>query len=453
MSASSALARSAMPRETRQGQDGRVRSDLRIEVSADARRARRAVPSHRARRSPSSSMSLVIAASPGRSAGSADAPTGSSARKLTSGTASMLNRPHAKAVRAACAGESREIGERGSAPSGGRRDRDRRGITTPRTGSEPASASSVRPRGTTLSSTRRVRPQPFARRALHRCRRDPPIAIQVALKEPGIANKDVVGVQLIRLAAKSANGLQPDRRNWLRPAPGIVPFPVRSGPRRRASSIAVGNGALEFGERAAGRGGRDDLKVAAELARILRRGNLGRHPFLVDQRAIEARGLSARQHFRDQIELRIVFGEQRRRVPADVQPRQLDSIFEQQTTLDGDAERRCRTDHRRRIARRLRARRNTARARSMHRPVSTSPASASDAFARAVVGLEKRAHIVEPRGADIIGRTDGHPVIRMTRLDRAPPSAPCWQSHRADSRSSGAAHSARLRAGSRTSRR
>ena len=36
---------------------------------------------------PSSSMSLVIAARPGRPAGSADAPIGSSARKLTSGTA------------------------------------------------------------------------------------------------------------------------------------------------------------------------------------------------------------------------------------------------------------------------------------------------------------------------------------------------------------------------------
>ena len=82
-----------------------------------------------------------------------------------------------------------------------------------------------------------------------------------------------------------------------------------------------------------GRGGRDDLEEAADLARVLRRGHFGGEPLLEHQRAIEARGLAAGEHFGDQIELGVAGREQRRRVPGDVEPRQLDAILEHQARL------------------------------------------------------------------------------------------------------------------------
>ena len=86
MSASSAVAAVGEPRAASTA--SRIVASEPISESSCAPMRPSASCSSSASRSPlpSSSMSLVIAASPGRSGGSADAPTGSSARKLTSGT-------------------------------------------------------------------------------------------------------------------------------------------------------------------------------------------------------------------------------------------------------------------------------------------------------------------------------------------------------------------------------
>ena len=99
----------------------------------------------------------------------------------------------------------------------------------------------------------------------------------------------------------------------------------------------LGDGALELDQRAPRRRGRDDLEEAAGLARILRRGHFGGEPLLEDERAIEARRLAAGEHFGDEIELGVAGREQRRRVPGEVEPRQLDAILQHQARLAGCA--------------------------------------------------------------------------------------------------------------------
>ena len=98
-----------------------------------------------------------------------------------------------------------------------------------------------------------------------------------------------------------------------------------------------GDGLFDLGERSARRRGSDDLKEAPELARPLRRRDLGRDALLVDQAAIQPRRLSAGQHLGHQIQLGVVFGEERRRMPREVEPRQLDAVFENEARLAGRA--------------------------------------------------------------------------------------------------------------------
>ena len=66
--------------------------------AADPAEAFVQLDARRDRRDPSSSMSLVTAASPADRTGSHAAPTGSSARKLTSGTRMVLDGHHPQAV-------------------------------------------------------------------------------------------------------------------------------------------------------------------------------------------------------------------------------------------------------------------------------------------------------------------------------------------------------------------
>ena len=102
---------------------------------------------------PSSSMSPVIAASPGRSRGSAADPIGSEHQKADERNGVLLDGPHAAGRCQASGGGFRETGmpARGRAreassdrPPSGHRDRT----------SESLSASPTRPLGTTLNTTR-----------------------------------------------------------------------------------------------------------------------------------------------------------------------------------------------------------------------------------------------------------------------------------------------------------
>ena len=92
----------------------------------------------------------------------------------------------------------------------------------------------------------------------------------------------------------------------------------------------VGDRGLEVLKRAPWRSGRDHLEEPADLPRVLRGGNLGGDPLIVDERPIESRRLAARQELGDQIHLGIAGREETLGVPGQVQPRQLDPVLEQQ---------------------------------------------------------------------------------------------------------------------------
>ncbi len=89
-----------------------------------------------------------------------------------------------------------------------------------------------------------------------------------------------------------------------------------------------------------GRGGRGDLRVARHLARVLRRRDVGRHPLVEHQPAIEARRLAVGEQVGRQIEIRVALREHRRREPRQVQPRQLDAILELDPDVAGQRRRR-----------------------------------------------------------------------------------------------------------------
>ena len=90
--------------------------------------------------------------------------------------------------------------------------------------------------------------------------------------------------------------------------------------------------ALEIAERDARRRRRRNLEHARNLARVLIGHDVGRDLLVVDERAIEARRLAVRDQVGGEIELGIVSGKHRWRMPREIQARQLDAILEHQPT-------------------------------------------------------------------------------------------------------------------------
>ena len=295
------------PLERGEADEGRVRTDLGVELRAEP--AERLVQRER----------IEVAApfveevagdrrEPGRPAGSNEAPARTSTRTDMSGTSPCT------AVHASRPFESRRRRISGNANDrlgpGGRQARSIHGHQDTETGFEPSRASDVAAvRHDAQRHTRRAQP---SRRRSHQPRGvRPAIPRQVFVEVPGCPEVHVVGVQLIRLPAEAADGLQAvqEMRFGLCQAPLQLRRrrPFRMEPRQLAC-----DGLFELGERAARRRGRDDLKEAAELARALRRRHLGRDALFVHQAAIQPRRLAAGQHLGHQIQLRVVFGEEGR---------------------------------------------------------------------------------------------------------------------------------------------
>ena len=148
-------------------------------------------------------------------------------------------------------------------------------INDTRAGTESGEREAVCPRGTTLTTTRGVGREVPARVACgERLRRDMAVAIEIALEATRVAEKDVVRVELIALAAEAADRLQPvdELRLGLRAA--RAPARRRSGPRGEPLDL-FDDRPLDLGQRVAGRGGRDDLEEAGRLARLLEGRDFG----------------------------------------------------------------------------------------------------------------------------------------------------------------------------------
>src|SRR6266403_4034870 len=116
--------------------------------------------------------------------------------------------------------------------------------------------------------------------------RDDLIALEVAVEVRRIVEKRVVGVQLIGLAAESADRLQAEHELrfglYAAPLDLLVGRSLGGEPRNLLEDRA-----LELAERMSRRGGRGDLRVAGDLARVLRRRHVGGQPLVEDQPAIE----------------------------------------------------------------------------------------------------------------------------------------------------------------------
>ena len=208
MSASSAVARSA----------NRARLDsVRIVASEPISESRcppmrpSASCSSIASRSPhpSSSMSLVIAARPGRSARIRRRPDRQQREKADERHGVMLDGPDPQAVGERAAANlrkaERRIGTERRKPGaidGHQDDRHRPRI---RRGQLGASFRDHAQEHAALG------PQPVARGALHGRWRDTAISIEIAIEEAGIAEEDVVRVQLIGLCRRTRRPSAADR--------------------------------------------------------------------------------------------------------------------------------------------------------------------------------------------------------------------------------------------------
>ena len=145
----------------------------------------------------------------------------SAARTRRSGTCVVLDGPDPQAVRQRRFRRSpgNGNGRLGAGHRAARRSRSTRHHETA-TGCEPASASATSGRAARRSASRARRVEYVRDRLPRRLGGDALVALQIAVEVAGIAEKDVVGVQLIGLAAEAADGLQPEQelRFGLRPA-------------------------------------------------------------------------------------------------------------------------------------------------------------------------------------------------------------------------------------------
>ena len=214
---------------------------------------------------------------PARPRGSAGGPDRHrSSTNETTGTAAMLDRPDAQPV-----GERRAAPRPGSGRRGRRRApggaSDRPRLTSTTTGSDPAGRGRAPARHDAERDARR--PDASHRATASRPRRAGVAAryrVEVRVEVPGVAQEDVVRVQLIGLAAEAADRLQPvdEVRLGLRQRRARTPRSV--GPSAASAGDVADDRRVELGQRAPGRRGRDDLEEAGQLARVLDGGDVGR---------------------------------------------------------------------------------------------------------------------------------------------------------------------------------
>ncbi len=139
--------------------------------------------------------------------------------------------------------------------------------------------------------------------------------------------------------------------------------------------------------------------------------------------------------------------EQCRRMPREIQPRQLDAILEQQPDVAIERGGRARRPAAGRrsgleLAEVLLRQLECAATSRRRRPAPATRCADDSRSGRTRFTSSSRAAL------QIFGGADRQPVIRVSRTDTAPPRSPCRRGRTAGSRSSAGARSARRRAGS-----
>ena len=235
-----------------------------------------------------------MAASPGRSAGSKDGTRAHEHEHRQERHFAMNGRPGVEAVRQTPAANLRERERSARDPGRGRRDRST-GIRIPRLAASRR-APARRDRGGRRSARRGHRPSQRVAAARQ------PRGVWRGDNAPGL-RRSIQGSRDRRCRRSTDPTCRRNRRpsaagagSALPPGPGSVRARPRTAPPSGAASSSRAIGRFELGERPARRGRRDDLKEAAELARALRRGHLGRNALFVDQTPVEPRRLAAGEH-------------------------------------------------------------------------------------------------------------------------------------------------------------
>ena len=160
------------------------------------------------------------------------------------------------------------------------------------------------------------------------------IATEIAIEIGGIAQVNVVGIQLIGLAAETADRLQSEHELRLGLYPAAVDLFGGRSLRRKLGDF-LDNHRFELGQRVARCGGRGNLEEAGDLARVLTGRDIGGNPLIEHQAAIQPGGFAVGEHVGGEIEIGVILTEHRDAVPRQIETRQLDSIFPQQPGLAG----------------------------------------------------------------------------------------------------------------------
>ena len=236
------------------------------------------------------------------------------------------------------------------------------------------------------------------------------VAGKVVVEPAGVAGFREVGVELVGLAAESADALEALVERRLDLVDRTLEFVRRRRLALQRLDLLVDH-FLHLGDRVPRSRRCDDLERRGEGGRLLGRPDVLRNLHVVDEAFVEARVLAAGQNVRHHVERGVARLEVTRRQPREVQPRQLHAIGDRFLLH-------ARERHRRNGQRSRRGRtRHVAEPLLDEPPCGRHVQVAGDDQARVgrgVIGFEKRHHVVVAGRGEVRHVPDDRPVVWMT---------------------------------------
>src|SRR5213593_528229 len=241
---------------------------------------------------PSSSISTEIAASPSLPGGSLAEPRLTRRMHVTTGTETWRT-VHTRRPFGSCDFSMAGNTNGRPPPGSGRRERSIR--TAGAVTRQPPRPTRDRQLGAAARDDAQrdapVRPQMSGDGLPHRRRGRVLIAREIAVEELGLADEDVVGVELIGFTAEAADCLQSKREMRFGLSATALDLLVGRAVRRQMRDL-LEDRVLELGERVAGRRRGGELQEAADLAGVLRRRHVGGDAPVEDEAPIQPRRLA-----------------------------------------------------------------------------------------------------------------------------------------------------------------